>query len=661
MLNVRALLISVLVCVLAAGCRREAVLPDGIPASVGAGVTGGYVAGHALLADAAQGGHTGILVYLAGTSFNARTDENGAYAISSVSAGGYTIIAERQGYQNVTVGNVTVDPDIHTRERPFVAQTAILERSESTLTTSTVRRVARPLGSLLGYVTLSGARSSEKVIVRIDGTPLITVTDEAGLYRFLNVEQGAYRLSYEIPGYRSVSINAVVVAGEETKADSVIMDPEDAVLPGSGGAAAISMDQLSGDRMILGVVRVIDEDGKELRDFQRVTLALDNSDYVVNPNDAGRFEFTRLPEGVYSVLASLDGASPVPNTVDLRDKKVVDLRISLVSPPKGEEQKGIVKGRIVLPGEDDEPLADASGVQVGLGGTRLIMMTASDGVFKIEDALPSTYVLSATREGYEAFSKAGVEVAPGQTLDLGDVIMQPKRDYPRVVGTDPVDGASNIVVGLDLVVKIRFSKAMDPNSVIKAISVQPPASWQAYMGSGSHPAANDNTAAIVFSNLDESRPIRYNTNYRFTVAKSASDLRGLGMKQDFQFGFVTGAPGIVSTYPADGAMNARVSPIDTPLSVVFNTRIKAESLDQNAIRIRPRPDAQPNIQFDTDSRTGWTKAAIFVTLDPGANYSVTIGRGVRTFNNQALSNTPYTFRFRTERQDPILIHPQVVR
>ncbi|MCX7625133.1 MAG: carboxypeptidase-like regulatory domain-containing protein, partial [Candidatus Sumerlaeaceae bacterium] len=88
-----------------------------------------FITGCALLADANPGGHLGILVYLAGTSYNAHTDENGLYTMADLPAGSYTIVAERQGYQTVTVDRVELDPTLHTRERPYVARTAILELS----------------------------------------------------------------------------------------------------------------------------------------------------------------------------------------------------------------------------------------------------------------------------------------------------------------------------------------------------------------------------------------------------------------------------------------------------------------------------------------------------------------------------------------------------
>jgi hypothetical protein len=622
----------------------------------------GCITGRALLADAAPGGHLGILVYLAGTSYNAHTDENGAYTIADLPAGTYTIVAERQGYQTVTVDRVTLDPEVHTHDAPYIARTAILEKADSVLTTTgtATARPTRRLGSLYGYVTLVDAPSNDGVLVRIQGTPLVTVTDEAGIYRFLNVEQGAYRLTFEKPGFVPGAIDVVVVGGEDTRADSVLLEREVAAQE-RAGSAPISRADLAGDRMILGRLSVVDSSGNEVKDYSRVTVALDNSDYVVTPDEGGRFEFTRLPAGIYTVLASLDGSTPRSYLADVRQNKVAELTIELAPAPAQKPAPGIVKGKIELEADASGQPPDASGVQVALAGTRLIVAPAPDGTFKIEDVPPGTYVLTASRDGYEPARLDAVDVQAGQTVDVGTVRLELKRDYPRVVWTDPADGTRNLMVTAELVVKIKFSKPMDSGSVEKAVTIEPAPNYKFYMGTGAHPAADDRTAVIVFSNEDDAHPIRFNTLYRITIARTASDQTGLGMKQDYSFSFVTGAPCIIRTIPRDGATAAQVNNLNMPISIFFNTRIRPDTFNRNSVRFRPRLDADPTFTFDVDPRTGWTIARIFPMVESGKDYTLTIDRGVRTSTDQPLSNTPFTLRFRTEKITRELLLPPEIR
>ena len=63
----------------------------------------------------------------------------------------------------------------------------------------------------------------------------------------------------------------------------------------------------------------------------------------------------------------------------------------------------------------------------------------------------------------------------------------------------------------------------------------------------------------------------------------------------------------------------------------------------------------------TDGRTGWTTALLRTQLEPGTQYTVTVKSTVRSIDGQRLSNTPYTFSFRTARRDPVTPILNVVR
>lgn len=67
----------------------------------------GAISGKALLGDRAEDSG-GIDVYVPGTSFIAKTADNGNFTISGVPAGAYTLTAQHVGYLQVTVPEVTV-------------------------------------------------------------------------------------------------------------------------------------------------------------------------------------------------------------------------------------------------------------------------------------------------------------------------------------------------------------------------------------------------------------------------------------------------------------------------------------------------------------------------------------------------------------------------
>jgi len=628
----------------------------------------GELAGLAMLADGGTDGHAGILVYLGGTSFSARTDQAGAYRIAGIPRGHYSVMAEKQGYQTVSLGRAEVDPAVHTAQNPLVIPTAILERAD---TATTPPSVAGQLGAIRGALVVLGATSGEGVRVAVEGTPMVTVTDEAGLYQFVNVEPGSYVLEMTKPGYRRQQVAVRVAAGQVAEAREVVLEAEPAAATSTAAEPTFTVAPLAGTpleratatgtRSITGLVTAREPSGAPISDFGRVSVSIDNSDYVVSPDATGRFEFNGLPPGVYTVIAVLDDGQPVTKRVDLVAAATASVEFALGGPDTAQQGEGAVTGRVVLAGPDGRPEPSAEGVAVGLAGTGITALTARDGTFRLERVAAATYSLVATKDGYTNATLDGVEVASGQTADVGDIVLEPKLDYPRVVSTSPPDGTRDVVVGLKMLVLVKFSKRMNAASVRAAVAVQPDANFRTFMGPGSHPQADDSTLVIEMDNMDENRPIKFRADYVIRIARTAADTDGLRMRDDYTFKFTTGAPGIAATRPADGEVLRVTGQPTRPIIVYFNTRIRHESLKERTVRIRPDTDILPNIICRDDPRTGWTTAEIEFPLQGGKTYTVTIGRGVRAFNNQSLANTPYQFSFRTEELRREVLPPRIHR
>lgn len=661
-------------CLLLASCEWRPKLPSG-SGSAGEPPTG-FIAGQALLGDAKEGTHAGILVYVAGRSFAAHTDPNGQYLISGVPAGTYTVMAEKPGYQQLNVGQVSIDPNVNTREKPFTLPPVWLERLDGELAqrSSTSTTQTASLGSVTGYARLENAPSNEGVRVKINNSTLPpTVTDEDGLYRFLNVAPGIYSVTLSAPGYQDALASVTVPAGKEGRAEDVTLKMEPSVqaalstsagtpVPRTAPAAGlvpISRQDLTGDRTIEGTVEAVDASGNAVTDSSRILVALANSDYVVNPDPQGRFSFTKLPAGTYRVIATLDGGNSVSQDVDLNTNKSAQVTLRIA--PPAAETKGSITGRVILPGNDDRPLPDASGVRLSLAGTQLVATSARDGSFRLDNIPVASYTFLASKDGYEDYRSDTVEVVAGPPLDLGEIRLEPKRDYPRVLSSAPANGTKNVEVGYQLLARIKFSKAMNAASVRQALTVAPATAYQVYIGKGSHPQADDDTLVIVFNNYDRTNPIRFLTNYVISIANSAADLTGLRMRQNFAYSFTTGAPGVFRTTPANGDLMTYVTQFDSPIEINFNTKLRADSVRPQSVRISPGSDINLQIRPETDPRTGWTTLLIFAPLRYGTAYTLTVEPTVRAFNGQRLSNLPYTVRFHTGTPQPVPVVPEVIR
>lgn len=646
-------------CFVLGGCERKAQAPAAASKD-----TTGYLSGLAMLSDQPEGGHAGIQIYLGGTSFSARTDENGRYLIGGIPKGTYSVMAEKSAYASAAIGKAEVIPGVHTAEKPLVMDTEILER-----TTTGTATGGKEFGSLAGQVLLNGATTNEGVRVRLDGTQIVTVTDEIGVYRFLNVDPGHYVVSFSHPRYRSATAVTTVEAGREALVDDVVLQPTGqapvavAATPSPTPLEEIQVSALSGDRTIQGGVELLDAEGNPITDYTRATVSIDNSDYVVTPNAQGRFRFENLKPGMYTVLAVLDGGTPSSQTVDVTQLEVADIKFRLGGPSADAQTTGTatIIGRVVLPDAQGEPQPDAGGVRVSIIGTQSVASSARNGTFRIENVPVGTYSIEAAMEDYEAARQDGVVLESGAVMDVGDLILEPKRDYPRVVSTTPKNGATNVEVSHDLIVQVKFSKKMNTDAVKSSVLIEPAANTQYFMGRGEHELADDDNLVIVFSNQDERSPIRFNENYRFTIVRTAADTDGTEMREDYRFSFRTGNPGVISTYPANGSTNQMVDQLQNQVRISFNTKIKTERLDDSDFRISPRTDQDLQISSFEDPRTGWTTLMLRTRFVEDTNYSITVGRSVRAFNGAPLGNTPYTFRFRTFKLVPLDSRPNEMR
>lgn len=637
------------------------------------------VQGVVQLAEAAPDANAGVTVFLAGTGYHARTDTDGSYRITGVPRGEYNVIAEKAGYQTLTIDRIVLDPERHTKDAPAVVRSAILEKIGSGLDTTTTASASRALGSLVGNVFLQDRDDADGVRVQLEGTMHVTVSDRDGSYRLLNVEPGRYTLTFSHPGFRSFSTEVTVPRGEVGRVDDAALErltPDGAGGTGSSTQAAdgeatqpLSRRELSGTRSIIGLVEIIGVDGQREADYGRVSVALDNSDIVVTPDAQGTFRIPDLPPGIYKVTAALDGsASTMQSQVaDLTTQDSVQIKFQF-SAGAAEEAAGVgsVTGRIVPgslptpPGGTPPPPPTAAGASVGLSDTQHIVMTGSDGVFTFEKVPAGVYTLIVSKEGFESLEVPNVQVVAGQELDLGELTLEPLLDYPRVIATSPEEGARNVLVTEELTVLIRFSKPMDRESLLRSIRISPQANYTPYFGRGAHPQADEDALVLVFSNWDANLPIRYNSNYRVSVLSSAMDKTGLNMREEFTLSFSTGGVGVASTYPPDKSEGFIVDQANYPVQIIFNGPVDPRTLNSDTIRIRPSRSTY-RIDSQSNPQTGFTAARIMTTYLPNTVYTVTVTRRVRTVNGQPLANTPYTFSFRSWDQTPVPLPDPVTR
>jgi len=569
----------------------------------------------------------GIVVYAQGTSISAYTDDEGSYTLSGLSPGEYTLRATRPDLENVVVGEVSVTENDLQKEQPFETMLrVIMDRQDDQASGSR----ARDFGSLTGRVETIIPRASEGVVVNVENTRHRTVTVEGGAYDILNIKPGDYTLVFEKPGLETARESVTVRAGQEVNVPAVELD----------FSRGMSARGQGGERTIFGTVALLPADGSEVTDYSSVRVMLEGTSYITTPDNQGQFTFRNVPPDVYTVSASAPGyILEQKYEVNLDAVPAADVELSLVEDTTGVADTGSIYGTVNLEDADR-----ANGVAVSLSGTNHVVFTDQRGDFEIMNLDQGTYDLVASFEGYEPGYVDGIEVQGPEPLDVGEVTLEKKVDRPSVVYTRPADGASDVPIKQPTLVTIQFSQKMDIPSVLDALSIEPEVGYQVDSGG----RGNQDSLTIALNALPgrSGEILRYDTEYSVTVGGSARNGVGVAMEEDYEFEFSTGDAMIIATEPRDGAEGARLYP-DVPMSVSFNAPIDESTLTADDVRIRPSITGQPDIYFRRDEQTGWSILYIRVFGEPDEEYTVEIGRGVRTVTGHRVENTPYEWSFET--------------
>lgn len=568
----------------------------------------------------------GIMVFAEGTSHLAFTDEEGRYTLGGLGEGDYRLRAMRTDLDPLVIGDVSVTAQDIAKDQPFHRMLrAIMDEAAGT------RSVADYFGSLRGTVRTAIPNDQGNVVVSLRGTRHRTVTLPSGDYEILNLEPGTYQLVFAKEGYRNEQATAQIAGGSETVLPSVQMSL------GQSGTGD------ENQRTIYGQVTMLTADGSSTNDYSSVRVTLEGTSYLTTPDSAGRFELRNLPPRVYTLSASAPGyLLERKYEVNLNSVPVVRAELTLIEDTTTLAEQGSIFGIVTL--EDSNR---HSGIAVTLSGTSQAAFTNARGEYEMLTVTPGVYDLVATFEGYKPAFLDGIEVIAGEAVEVQDIALEKEVERPRVVYTNPEDGARDVAIEQPTRVMIQFSQDMDIPSVLDAISIDPEVDYQIIRASGglARNSVAFNLNAVPYA---DAPVLKYDTRYTVTIAGSAKNSKGIEMEEEHKFSFTTGEAMIIATIPADGSKSAGVYP-DEPMVVYFNAPIDSESITADDVRIRPSLEGNPTLRFKLDKDTGWTVMYIGGNGDPDTEYKVEIRRGVRTVTGDRVQNTPFKWGFKTRR------------
>lgn len=518
-----------------------------------------------------------------------------------------------------------------------------------------------------GIVLLDNSSSHSGIHVFLGGTSHSIWTDSRGNYVFDAVELGQYELIAEKEGFAGVIQLVEVPEGasdapvelptlvlmplrrdEPTTATLAAATPS--LQPGAPSASPAPMP-VTGSARINGRVILRDAEGRLSSNFPAITAVIEELNLRSPLGPDGSFVFDSLPGRALTVSAIGQGyqlEAPVAPDLSRSPQATVILRMQAVPPPTPPViPPGALSGAIVLP----ESGPDARTISVSLAGTGYSGITDQAGEFMLENIPAGDYDLVVEAEGYEAISVPAI-VEPGEIADLGEIGLEVTLDPPRVLETNPANGARGVMVRSRTQLTIRFSKPMDRDSVKRALTIEPRVSYRSYMGN-EHPRSNDRTLMVELMGEVPTLPVLFGQRYRVMVSDQAEDEDGLPMESPFEMTFTTAGPALVDWEPKDGAIDVGV---DLNRSVRFrlNDRLAPDTDLSRYVRIRPRIEPQPRLQATYDTATGWTEIRIFSIWEAEETYRVTLDRGLKNVNGARFENLPQTITFRTAPLVPIV-------
>ena len=586
---------------------------------------------HGLVRLQDNGNPTGAQVFCAGTSYCAFADDEGRYTISSVPAGSYVLVAQKQAYQQAKIDEVTLevspqrprdlDVTVETMELRLLEGPQPGEASSSKSAT----------GGLTGWVAMANGTSPEGVRVALGGTSYAATSGSNGVFLMEGIAPGDYTAQFSREGCSPVSMLVRILPGQITRLPNTV---EMASGP-AAGASSLS---------ILGKLMFMAASGEAVAPVSDAVAQIIQTRQQVKVNPDGTFEFTNLASGTYTLSATAPGFA-LNNTVEVKvgaesQVALLVMREKTTEEPEGEP--GSITGRVELRGAKSPAQA---GVQVALAGSSHSGATDGGGKFTLSNVPEGTGALVCTFQGYKPLEVPDVEIAAGQVTDVGVLTMEPDVEMPKVLSSDPESGATGVVIRPVVPVRIVFNKKMRLETVRASLAIEPRCAFSVER----KPQGDEkgDILEILIKNDSPATALRFLKPYRLTISTGATDTDGLALEESFEMTFKTAGLRILASMPEDGARDVPVVSV-TSLFLQFNGAVRKETLSTRNLAISPSPGSiSPNWDISRDPRTGWTTVRIPLILLPSTSYTARLDSRIQAEDGTRLDDASTRLSFRT--------------
>ncbi|HQO34265.1 MAG TPA: carboxypeptidase regulatory-like domain-containing protein [bacterium] len=576
--------------------------------------------------------HSGAIVLLLGTPHSTTTDESGVFRFDEVKMGTYQLIALKDRYQSVSDLQVIVD-----EPAAMILPDIVLSLPAAPTPIPEIEKPVLGDRRLWGRVLLDGEMNhSGSMVTVLEFPDSATTTSVDGSFRLENLGEGPYSVQFSHAGFSTEQVPNITPFSATAGIGVFVTLRRSAGQVGRG--------------VLQGIVTLQDQTSHE-----ETTVRLIGIQQTVMTNAEGRYIFVDIPSGKYVVEASHPG---------YRTDRLFDVEIgaSIISEApalalqlvteedleNGVEGYGAIEGMVTL--EDDNA---AGGVTVAVQTTNQVTLSAPGGFFTFQDVPAGKHLVIFEKAGYQTEYLEDVTVFPEETNPLAPVVLKREVEHPYVVGSNPPNRARNVGFDEFLDVTVKFSEAMDGNSVKSSVFVSPAVALDLFFGRESELSDDDTLHLRLLRQGPQG--VQFKTTYEVVIGQSASNPKGIPLRNDYVFRFTTDGPLIVGSVPKDGAKNVLLFPMHR-LIIDTNAPVDPASLS-GAFQVTPRAQSVP--EFFAHRRGSGGRIEVEVGLNAGSRYSISIGKKLRTIDGQLFSNTPYRIQFNIAEEQDNVTEPDI--
>ncbi len=338
---------------------------------------------------------TVLLVNNTGVSFSASTDTSGAYTITNLAAGTYTLTVEANNFAVATLTGVVMQSGV-TTTLPAVAMTAA--------------------GSVA--ITLEDPTSAPIPAVGVDliqngAVVAVGETDSSGTATLSGLAAGTYQVQTEAPPFLTADATVTIAPG---------VNPSETYQLQPGCSIQGTVTDGSGSPLANVPVTVLNQDGSIL-----ATTTASDGTYEVQGLDAGSF------------------AVSVGNAPGL-ERQIITLSTADPDATVNFTLAGAVVSGSVVQADGTTPVTNALVCLVSSGSVLVAGETDANGDYAFEDVVPGTYtVLTGGRTGIAASASFTVG---SQDANLPAIVLSTLQVSGTVAGPSgqPLAGATVLVV-----------------------------------------------------------------------------------------------------------------------------------------------------------------------------------------------------------------------